>query len=201
MNYLILSVLMLFAMPVYSEVKVLAFSGSLREESYNKSLAKEAVKMANNSGASATFIDLRDIPMPFYDGDLEENEGLPENAKLLKKKIAESDLIIITSPIYNGSFSGVLKNTIDWISRSEAGGDGRSVFEGKKLIIMCTTPGKNASYGLTHLNDVVKNCGAEMNIATFAIPSAESAFDKQGNLIDPNMKTALNSIIIQGMNR
>src|ERR1700722_9272224 len=116
-----------------AEINVLAFAGSTRVNSSNKKLIKEAASLAGQMGAQVTLIDLRDFPMPFYDGDLEENEGMPENAQEFRRLINQSQVILIASPNYNGSFSGVLKNALDWASRSEEGGDAQDVFRGKKF--------------------------------------------------------------------
>src|SRR5258708_928066 len=91
------------------EIKVLAFSGSTRRDSYNQKLVEEAAKVAEGLGAKVTVIHLKDFPLPFYDADLEESEGMPEKARELRKLMIESDAIIIASPEYNRSVSGVLK--------------------------------------------------------------------------------------------
>ena len=61
--------------------KILVFAGSTRKESYNKRLVKIAGEGARKAGAHVTFLDLRDIPLPLYDEDLEEQAGLPAHAK------------------------------------------------------------------------------------------------------------------------
>ena len=68
-----------------STVKILAFAGSTRTESFNKKLVKIAAEGARAAGAEVTLIDLRDFPMPLFDGDLEEQSGLPGSAKKLKR--------------------------------------------------------------------------------------------------------------------
>src|SRR3989338_2486857 len=100
--------------------KILAFAGSTRTESFNKKLVQIAVRGAKQAGADVAYIDLRDFPLPLFDGDLEAKEGLPANAKKLKALFLDHQGLLISSPEYNSSISGVLKNTIDWVSRSEA---------------------------------------------------------------------------------
>src|SRR4028119_1430947 len=97
--------------------KILAFSGSTRTGSLNKQLVKIAANAARNAGAEVTYIDLRDFPLPLYDEDLEAAEGMPENARKLKQIMLEHQGLLIASPEYNSSLSGVLKNMIDWVSR------------------------------------------------------------------------------------
>lgn len=64
--------------------KVLVFAGSTRKESVNKKVAKIAAELVRAAGAEVTYLDLRDIPMPLYDGDLEATEGLPPNGRRFK---------------------------------------------------------------------------------------------------------------------
>src|SRR5512147_238381 len=98
-------------------MKALVFAGSIRTDSLHRKLARAAAKELRQRGIDVTLIDLRDYPMPLYDGDLESSEGLPASALALRKLLASHDLLVIASPEYNGSFSALLKNTIDWTSR------------------------------------------------------------------------------------
>ncbi len=93
--------------------KILACAGSTRVESFNKKLLRIAIGGARAAGAEVTHLDLRDIPMPLYDGDLEANEGLPHNAKQFKQLMIAHDGLLISAPEYNSSISAVLKNAID----------------------------------------------------------------------------------------
>ncbi len=80
--------------------KVLAFAGSTRTESYNKKLIKVAAEGARKAGAEVTLIDLRDFPLPLYDGDLEAKEGLPANAGKLRKLMLEHQGLLLSCPEY-----------------------------------------------------------------------------------------------------
>ena len=81
--------------------KILAFAGSLRSGSFNRKLVRIAAEGARAAGAEVTEIDLRDMPMPLYDGDIEREQGLPPNAKLFKRLLIEHKGILISSPEYN----------------------------------------------------------------------------------------------------
>src|ERR1700690_2177036 len=111
--------------------KILAFAGSTRKESFNKKLVKVAADAARAAGAEVTYLDLKDIPMPLYDGDLETEQGLPENAKKFKAMLLAHDGLLISAPEYNSSISGVLKNAIDWASRPAPGEAPLACFAGK----------------------------------------------------------------------
>ncbi|HEX5790218.1 MAG TPA: NAD(P)H-dependent oxidoreductase, partial [Luteolibacter sp.] len=97
---------------------ILAFSGSLRQDSFNHKLAAIAARGARGAGAQVTLIRLRDYPLPLFDEDLEKAKGMPENAAKLKKLFADHDALLIASPEYNGGISAALKNVIDWVSRA-----------------------------------------------------------------------------------
>ncbi len=97
--------------------RILVFSGSIRANSVNSRLAGTITKALADAGAEAKNISLADYEMPIYDGDLEQENGVPESAVKLGKLISEHDGVIVVSPEYNGSISPLLKNTLDWMSR------------------------------------------------------------------------------------
>ena len=98
-------------------IKILGISGSLRKRSLNTRLL-EIAKSVLPSGVTLEIGDLSDIP--FYDGDVEK-EGLPQSVLNFRKKIHEADAILFACPEYNSSFTGVLKNALDWASRPPKG--------------------------------------------------------------------------------
>ena len=108
--------------------KIMVLAGSTRTESVNRKLARQAVEALRTAGADATFADLRDYPLPLYDGDLEASQGRPHAAAELKEMARRADGFVIASPEHNGSYPAVLKNAIDWISRPEAGEAHLAVF-------------------------------------------------------------------------
>lgn len=101
--------------------RILAFAGSARKDSLNKRLVKIAAAGAVKAGAHVTILDLKNYPMPLYDGDLEAAEGLPPNAAVVRQLMLEHNGFLIASPEYNGSVSPLLKNVIDWTSRAVRG--------------------------------------------------------------------------------
>lgn len=187
-------------MELYAEKKVLAFSGSTREDSMNKKLVKEAAQMAKEMGASVTVIDLRDFSMPFYDGDVEEKGGMPDKAKEFRALMEQNDVIIIASPEYNGSLSGVLKNAIDWASRAERGGSSRSAFKGKKFVLLSTSPGKGGgARGIVHLKTIIENIGGEVSGQPITVPECGTAFDAQGKLTNSATATSIKQSVQQAL--
>lgn len=166
--------------------KILAFAGSTRVASYNKQLIKFAAQGAQSPGTQINVIDLRDFPMPLYDGDLEEASGLPDNAKKFKKLLREHDGLLISSPEYNSSITGVLKNAIDWASRAETDDEPDLVcFKGKVAGLMSASPGGLGGLrGLVHLRSILGNIGVIVLPEQVAISSAHEAFDAAGKLKD-----------------
>jgi len=166
-----------------SPIKILAFSGSLRRDSYNKQLVSIASEGARKAGAEVTLIDFRDYPMPFYDGDLQQSEGFPQGAGKFKKLMLEHHGFLIASPEYNMSMTAVLKNAIDWASRSAAGESPLSAFRGKVAALMTTSPGYFGGIrGLSHLRLVLEACGTMVLPEQIAVPKASVAFTADGRL-------------------
>ncbi len=187
----------LFMGGLMAQKNVLVFAGSLRTGSWNKILAGEVVNVVKESGSSCVYVDLKDYPMPIYDGDLEQREKLPENAKKLKALMHSSDVVVIVSPEYNASIPAALKNTIDWISRTEEGGGSKESFAGKVFAIMSTSPGKmGGRRGLVHLRAILTNLDGNVIEQTVSVPFAMDAFDDNGNLVDMDAKERVKEEII-----
>lgn len=173
---LVLSCLV-FIMPLVAEVKVLAFAGSTRKDSYNKKLIGLAADMARQKGAKVTVIDLSDYPIPFYDADLEAKQGLPANAKKLRDLMLQNDVMMISSPQYNGSIPAVLKNAIDWTSHDEKGRFSTDPYKGKKIGIMSASPSKGGgARALVHLRAILQVVGGNVIGPEVSVPEAYKAF-------------------------
>jgi chromate reductase, NAD(P)H dehydrogenase (quinone) len=175
--------------------RILALAGSTRVESYNKKLVKIAVQGARKVGAEVTFIDLRDLPMPLYDGDLEEREGLPSTARQFKDLLMAHQGLLIASPEYNSSISGVLKNAIDWASRPAEGEPPLVCFKGKLCSIMSTSTGALGGLrGLVTVRSILGNIGVIVLPDQVAVPKASDAFDEQGQLKDSKQQASIEEL-------
>src|SRR4051794_14455702 len=136
--------------------KIMVLAGSTRTESVNRKLARQAVEALRAAGADATFADLRDYPLPLYDGDLEETEGRPAASVALKELARQADGFVIATPEHNGSYPAVLKNAIDWISRPDPGESHLAVFRGKVAGIASASPGAyGGARGLKQLRELL----------------------------------------------
>jgi len=175
--------------------KILAFAGSTRAESFNKRLIKTAVAGARSAGAEVTLIDLRDYPLPLFDGDLETGEGLPPNGRRLKDLFLAHQGLLISAPEYNSSITGVLKNTIDWVSRPVAGEAPLACFDGKVACLMSASPGALGGLrGLVHVRAILQNIKVLVLPDQVAVPKADEAFNPDGSLKDPKRQAAVEAL-------
>ncbi len=169
-----------------SNPKILAFSGSIRSDSVNTQLLGSAVRELSALDCEVTQISLADYPLPIYDGDLEAEKGIPENALKLAKLMDASDGFFIVCPEYNGSLTPLMKNTIDWVSRvSKDGEKPVSPYRGKVGAIAAASPGGMGGISmLYHMRDILVRLGVLVISEQVAVGSAGNAFDELDNLTD-----------------
>ena len=175
--------------------KILAFAGSTRTDSYNKKLVKISSTGATDAGADVTVIDLRDFPMPIYDGDLEQKDGLPSNARKLKDIMLAHQGFLISSPEYNSSISAVFKNTIDWTSRQSEGEIPLACFKNKVAGIMSASPGMLGGLrGLVHVRSILGNIGVIVLPDQVTVAKSHEAFNEDGTLKDKKQEDQVKKI-------
>jgi chromate reductase len=173
--------------------RILAFAGSTRAGSFNKLLVRVAANGARAAGAEVTVIDLRDHPLPLYDGDQEASEGLPEVARELRRLFAAHAGLLISAPEYNSGMSAVLKNAIDWVSRG--GDDGLTPYAGKVAGLMAASPGGLGGLrGLFQVRQVLTTLGVLVIPEQRALGRAGQAFDDQGQLTDAHERATVEAI-------
>lgn len=167
-----------------SKPRILAFSGSTRESSFNQRLVICAAQEAENAGVDVHVINLGDYTLPLFNQDLEREQGQPENAASLKALLASHDGFLLASPEYNGSISPLLKNTLDWVSRKVDGEENMIAYEGKSAALLSASPGRLGGLrGLLHVRSILNNVGVLVLADQVTISSAMRAFDDHGNLI------------------
>ena len=175
--------------------KILAFAGSTRRDSLNKKLVKAAAACVESAGVEVTLIDLRDYPLPLYDGDLEEEEGLPENALRLKELMKDHHGFLISSPEYNSSISAVLKNTIDWVSRPMEGESPLEAFRGKVAGLLSASPGGFGGLrGLVTVRSILGNIGVHVIPTQVSAAKAYEAFADDGSVQDEGLEKRLTAM-------
>lgn len=182
--------------------KLLFLAGSARKESLNKKLVHIAAELAEKKGCKASVVDLNLFQMPIYDGDYEDDKGIPDTAILLKKVFQDHDGIFISSPEYNSSFSPLLKNALDWISRPhEENEPSLSAYRGKIAALASISPGGLGGLrGLVPLRMMLGNIGVTVIPQQVAIGNGFSAFNDDGTLADERQAQMLEATINELIN-
>ena len=179
--------------------RILAFAGSLRTGSFNKKLISIAAQAARDAGALVTLIDLFDYPLPILNQDEEDAHGLPENAKKLKELFISHDGFLISSPEYNSSITGVLKNVIDWASRAETDDEPPLIaYTGKTCALISASPGALGGLrALVHVRAILGNIGVFVLPSQVSIPKAHEAFNEDGSLKDAHKEESVRALARQ----
>jgi NAD(P)H-dependent FMN reductase len=178
-------------------LKVLVLPGSARRDSVNRKLAAVAAELVADAGAVADLIDPADFPLPLFDQDLEDAEGLPPAAKALKERFLAADALILVSPEYNSSLTPLMKNFIDWVSRAEGEAEAPlAAYRGKVAGLLAASPGAIGGLrGLVHLRAILGNIGVLVVPKQFALGGAPSKFDESGALADAAARAGVKAVI------
>jgi chromate reductase len=182
-------------------MKLLLFAGSTRLNSFNRKLAQAAATLARDSGAEVTHLELADFDIPMYNADLEARSTPPDVMKL-KAIMHAHPAWIICSPEYNGSYTALLKNTIDWVSSPVKGDadwqDGFRSFRGKVVGVLSASPG--ALGGLrsqSHLVPLLVNLQCWVAPTAFALGGAGDAFGDDGELRQESHRKSVQAVVDQ----
>lgn len=165
---------------------LLCISGSLRTDSVNTKLLREAARLY---GGPSAFGDIR---LPLYDGDLEKADGIPEPVQRLADRIREAEAVAISTPEYNQSLSGVLKNALDWVSRVDG-----SPWRDKPVAIMSAAAGRaggaRANYALRLA--MMSFRPRMLTGPDLLLANAASEFDPDGRLASERYEKALTELM------
>lgn len=165
-------------------VRVLVFGASLREGSLNARLAALAAEVAERSGAIVDRARMAEFDCPSYDGDAEREGGIPAGAEELRRRLLAADAFIVSSPEYNASMPGVLKNAIDWVSRYRP-----QPWTRKHGLLMSASPSMSGgNRGLWSLRIPLEHLGADVYPDMFSLARAHEMFDASGNIDDPKLR-------------
>ncbi len=166
---------------------ILGISGSLRQDSLNSKLVREAARVYG-----AARYEEADLNLPLYSGDLQDAQGIPPEVRKLSDQIIAADAVVISGPEYNKSISGVLKNALDWVSRTKDW-----PFKHKPVAIMSVTSG--ASGGLM-TQAALRLCLYSFRPRLLQGPSVligggTRAFHPDGSLVDQRQAATLKELM------
>lgn len=165
-------------MPIHGNrpLNVLIFGAALREGSLNNRLADLARGVVERHGAKVDRATMAEFDCPSYDGDLDAEGGIPEPALELGRRIKAADAFMISSPEYNASMPGVLKNVIDWTSRIRP-----QPFNGKQCFLLSASPSMaGGNRGLWSLRIPLEHLGTRVYPDMFSLAQAHEAFGADG---------------------
>jgi NAD(P)H-dependent FMN reductase len=172
-------------------MRVFAFAASLRRESLNRKLLHLAVRAAERAGASVDHADFREFDMPLYDGDVEATSGIPAGAQKLRERFLGADAFMISTPEYNNSIPGTLKNAIDWVSRAYP-----AAWRGKPGLLLSAGPSPvGGNRGAWASRVPLEVTGAILHPDVFSLPLADKAFDETDALTDAKTAARLDKIV------
>jgi chromate reductase len=174
-------------------IQVLAISGSLRKAAFNTALLRAAQEVAPERMSIQIYADLASIPP--YDDDV-RLAGYPPAVGTLRDLVGSADALIFATPEYNRSFSGVLKNAIDWVSRPPA-----QPLDGKPAVVMGAGPG---ALGTALANYQLRQVLSVLNVHVLPGPEVligdvTNKFDDRGRLIDEPTRDYLAKTLVAFM--
>jgi chromate reductase len=170
-------------------MKVLAISGSLRNDSYNTQLLRNATEHFGDGVVVEELDGLKDVPP--YDED-DDGDGAPPMVRALRSAFAGADAVLISTPEYNSSVPGQLKNALDWVSRPLA----TNPLRNKPVAVMGASTGAfGAVWAQAELRKVLAAIGARVVDAEVAVGHAPTRFDADGTLIDEDLREQLGEVV------
>ena len=172
-------------------VSFLVFSAALRAESLNSGLARLAVEAIEAQGGTVDHATMRDFDVPSYDSDRERSQGLPPGAEELRRRLEATDAFVIASPEYNASMPGLLKNAVDWVSRSRP----QPFHERHGLLLSASPSMAGGNRGLWALRVPFEHLGARIYPEMFSLARAHQAFDDNGRIADAELQNRFDAAI------
>ncbi len=178
-------------------VRFLVFSGSLRADSLNGRLASLAADTIRANGGIIDPNSMPDFETPSYNQDVQNKDGFPPGADRFRECIQTNDAFVVSSPEYNASMPGLLKNTIDWVSRFRP-----QPFNEKHGLLLSASPSMaGGNRGLWALRIPFEHLGARVYPEMFSLAQAHQAFDDEGRLADDQLQERFESTIVGFMDQ
>lgn len=177
-------------------LRILVFSASLRNDSLNTRLAKLAALVIEKNGGRVDFANMSEFDCPSFNQDMESTKSHPKGAEEFRKHILANDAFIISSPEYNGSMPGLIKNAIDWVSRFRP-----QPFNERHALLMSASPSMGgANKALWSLRIPLEHLGASVFPNMFSLALAHKAFTPEGKIADDTLAKRFEVNIVAFMN-
>jgi NAD(P)H-dependent FMN reductase len=177
------------------QIGFLVFSASLRKGSLNSRLAALAADAIEANGGDVDMATMAEFDCPSYNADVQDRDGFPAGALELRRRLEQCDGFVISSPEYNASMPGALKNSIDWVSRF----DPQPFNERHGLLLSASPSMVGGNRGLWALRVPFEHLGARIYPDMFSLAQAHDAFDGQGHLADGRLEDRFNTNIVNFM--
>lgn len=172
-------------------VRFLLFSASLRAGSFNTRLASLARGVIESHGGTVDTAAMSEFDCPSYSQD-EQAKAFPRGAEELRRRIEASDAFVIASPEYNGTAPGLLKNSIDWVSRFRP-----QPFNAKQALLLSASPSMvGGNRGLWSLRVPLEHLGTRVYPDMFSLAQADKAFADDGSLVNQQLGKRLEQTIV-----
>lgn len=164
-------------------LRFLIFSASLGTGSLNTRLAHLARQVIEKHGGLSDFADMSEFDCPSFNQDMEDKSSIPDGAKRLRERLLANDAFIISSPEYNASMPGHLKNVVDWVSRFRP-----QPFNERHALLMSASPSMaGGNRGLWSLRIPLEHLGTRVFPDMFSLATAHQAFDSEGNIANATL--------------
>jgi NAD(P)H-dependent FMN reductase len=165
-------------------VRYLVFSASLRDDSLNTRLARLAAETIDAKGGEIDLASMREFDAPSYDADIQREEGFPRGAEALRLRLEACDAFVVSSPEYNASMPGVLKNAIDWVSRYQP----QPFNEHHGLLLSASPSMAGGNRGLWALRVPFEHLGARLYPDMFSLAQAHNALTNDGRIANEQLQ-------------
>ncbi|MEU3093203.1 NADPH-dependent FMN reductase [Streptomyces massasporeus] len=172
--------------------EIVLMSGSVRDGSYNSAVVATLRRIVDERPEGVCATVLHPVELPFYDQDMDAADG-SEAVLRMRRRVAAADVLVISTPSYNGAAPGVLKNALDWLSRPY----GESCLDGRTVAVTSASPGpRGAVDAQPGLVEVLGHVGAlVVEHPPVAVSDAEELITDQGEFEDVECLAALESLL------
>ncbi|HXW58584.1 MAG TPA: NAD(P)H-dependent oxidoreductase [Solirubrobacteraceae bacterium] len=176
-------------------IRLLVFGASLRGESLNVRLAQLAAVTIEANGGEVDLASMSDFDTPSYNADVQDAAGFPPGAHEMCRRLEQADGFVIASPEYNASMPGMLKNSLDWVSRFSP----QPFNELSGLLLSASPSMVGGNRGLWALRVPLEHLGARVYPDMFSLAQAHAAFDSEGRLEGTQLAERFNTNIVNFM--